>query len=84
MRKRIVSLALCCLMLCTGGVQAFAAEASAMASSAVQYSISPYMDYIVQANGTLYINSNGTATVDCDVYGYQGTTTRVEINANLQ
>ncbi|MEG0899998.1 MAG: hypothetical protein RSF40_09860 [Oscillospiraceae bacterium] len=84
MRKRIVSLALCCLMLCTGGVQAFAAESTTMPSSAVQYSISPYMDYIAQANGTLYINSNGTATVDCDVYGYQGTTTRVEISANLQ
>ncbi|MEG0900003.1 MAG: hypothetical protein RSF40_09885 [Oscillospiraceae bacterium] len=37
MRKRIVSLALCCVMLCAGGVQAFAAEASAMPSSAVQF-----------------------------------------------
>lgn len=84
MRKCIVSLALCCVMLCTSGVQAFAAESSAMPSSDAQYSISPYMDYIAQANGTLYINSSGVATVDCDVYGYQGTTTRVEITANLQ
>jgi len=84
MRKRIVFLALCCVMLSAGSVQAFATESSAALQSAVQYSISPYMDYIAQANGTLYINSNGIATVDCDVYGYQGTTTRVEISANLQ
>lgn len=84
MRKRIVSLVFCCIMLCASGVQAFAAESSATPPSAVQYSISPYMDYIAQANGTLYINSSGVATVDCDVYGYQGTTTRVEISANLQ
>lgn len=84
MRKRIASLALCCVMLCSGGVQIFAAESNVTAPSAEQYSISPYMNYIAQANGTLYINSNSVATVDCDVYGYQGTTTRVEINANLQ
>jgi hypothetical protein len=84
MRKRIVSLTLCYFILCAGSIQTFAAELSVSAPSAMQYSISPYMDYIVQANGTLYINSNGVATVDCDVYGYQWTTTRVEISANLQ
>ena len=84
MKKRISSLALCFVMLCSSGVQVFAAVSNVTAPSAEQYSISPYMNYIAQANGTLYINSNGVATVDCDVYGYQGTTTRVEISANLQ
>lgn len=84
MKKRIVSLVLCCLILCAGSVQVFAAEPNVYAPSAVSFPISPYMDYIIQANGTLYINSKGVATVDCDVYGYQGTTTRVEISANLQ
>lgn len=84
MRKRILSLALCCLMLFAGSVQAFAAETNVFAPSTAHFSITPYMDYIAQANGTLYINSKGVATVDCDVYGYQGTTTRVGISADLQ
>lgn len=84
MRKRIISLVLCCVMLCVVSIQAFAADSNVIVPSAIQYSISPYMDYIAQANGTLYINSNGVAAVDCDVNGYQGTTTRIEISANLQ
>lgn len=55
MKKRIVSLVLCCLILCAGSVQVFAAEPNVYAPSAVSFPISPYMDYIIQANGTLYI-----------------------------
>lgn len=84
MRKRIVSLALCYLMLCGGSVQTFATEPNVFVPPTVYSEISPYMDYIAQASGSLYIDSNGVATVKSSVYGYQGTTTRVEISANLQ
>lgn len=46
--------------------------------------IRPYMDYIARASCFLYIDSNGKATTDCSVYGYQGITTKVTITANLQ
>lgn len=71
-------------MLCASSIQAFAAEPSVSVPPAVKFSISPYMEYIVQANCNLYIDSNGIATVKSSVYGYQGTTTRVEISAKLQ
>ena len=44
---------------------------------------SPYMDYISRASSNIYI-SNGKATISCSVYGYQGITTRVKIDAKLQ
>ena len=44
---------------------------------------SPYMDYISRASSNIYI-SNGKATISCSVYGYQGITTCVKINAKLQ
>lgn len=84
MKKRIVSFALCCCMLCAGSIHAFAAEPSVSVPSTVKFSISPYMEYIVQAKCNLYIDSNGIATVKSSVYGYQGTTTRVKISAKLQ
>ena len=46
--------------------------------------IRPYMDYIARASCFLYIDSDGKATTDCSVYGYQGITTKVSITANLQ
>lgn len=84
MKKYILSLVLCCFMLCTGSVQAFAIAPSAKTPSIESIAISPLMDYIVQADGSIYIDSNGVATVKSSVYGYQGTTTRVEISAKLQ
>ena len=45
--------------------------------------ISPYMDYISYASSNIYI-SNGKATISCSVYGYQGITTCVKIDAKLQ
>lgn len=84
MGKRILSFILCCFMLLASGTQAFAAESNISDSPSATFLISPRMNYIVQAKGSLYIDSKGIATVDCSVYGYQGTTTRVEISANLQ
>lgn len=84
MKKHILSLALCCFMLCASSVQVFAATPIAKAPSIASFTILPCMDYIAQANANLYIDSNGVATVKSSVYGYQGTTTRVEISANLQ
>ena len=45
--------------------------------------VSPCMDYISRANSNIYI-SDGKATISCSVYGYQGITTRVKIDAKLQ
>ena len=85
MGKKISRFILCCLLLftccCT---QVFAAESNVNASNALDFLILPHMDYIAQAKGSLYIDSNGEATISCSVYGYQGTTTRVEITAKLQ
>ena len=47
------------------------------------YVSSPYMDYISRANSNIYI-SDGKATISCSVYGYQGITTHVKIDAKLQ
>lgn len=39
-----------------------------------------FIDYIVQENGSLYIDSNGIVLKTC-IYGYQGTATCIEISA---
>lgn len=83
MRKRVVSFVLCCCMILAGSTQVFATETHATVSQDY-FNIVPYMDYIAQAKGNIYIDSSGNVTVNCSVYGYQGTTTRVEISANLQ
>lgn len=84
MRNFIIVLAFCCIILSAGSVQASATDSSTDGYVPVNYTISPLMDYISQANASLYIDSNGVATVKSSVYGYQGITTRVEIRANLQ
>lgn len=84
MRNFILALAFCCIMFCAGSLQVSAADLSTDVSIPVNSTISPLMDYISQANASLYIDSNGVATVKSSVYGYQGITTRVEIRANLQ
>lgn len=66
------------------GTQALAAEIDTTPSSVASFAIAPRMDYIAQAKGSLYIDSNGVATVKCSVYGYDNLATRVEISANLQ
>lgn len=84
MGKKMATVILCCLMFATCSIQAFAAEAKVNISTLSDSSISPHMDYIAQAKGSLYIDAKGVATISCSVYGYQGTTTRVEISAKLQ
>lgn len=84
MTKRIMSFVLCCCIILAGSTQVFAAETDTIVVSQGYFSVVPYMDYIAQAKGNIYIDATGNATVNCSVYGYQGTTTRVEISANLQ
>lgn len=82
MRKQIW--VLCALLLFSNGTPVFATTYDTATPSVASFAVSPRMDYIAQANGRLYIDSDGIATVSCSVYGYQGTTTRVEISASLQ
>lgn len=84
MRKQLAAFTLCGLMLFSSGSQVFATAPAADTSSVVSLAMMPRMDYIAQANGRIYIDSDGIATVSCSVYGYQGTTTHVKISANLQ
>lgn len=59
MRKQIVSFALCCIIFIACGTQALAAEIHTTPSSVANFVIAPRMDYIAQAKGSLYIDSNG-------------------------
>lgn len=83
MKMRMTALLLCILMFYAESVQTCAAELEADAF-AVSCVVAPHMDYIAQANVTLRINSDGNATVECNVTGYQGIITSVEITADLQ
>lgn len=83
MRKKILSLTLLCCFFCIASTQAFASEINAPVAYESDF-ISPHMNYIARANCNLYINSAGVATVKASVIGYQGTTTKTSIDANLQ
>ena len=84
MKRNLISVLIC-------GFAVFSltqAQALEIADSMSTYDIdnnyiSPYMDYISYASSNIYI-SNGKATISCSVYGYQGITTRVKIDAKLQ
>lgn len=84
MKKQIVTFALCCFMFIACGTQVLAAEVNTAPVSVGTFTITPRMNYIVQANGSLYIDSKGVATVKCAVYANDSLTTRVKISANLQ
>lgn len=84
MRKQILSFALCCFILFACSTQALAAEINTAPVSVGTFTITPRMDYIVQANGSIYVDANGVATVKCAVYANDNLATRVEISANLQ
>lgn len=84
MVKRIALLVLCLCLLCGGTTKVFADQVVGEGVSGGKLVIRPYMDYIARASCFLYIDSNGKATTDCSVYGYQGITTKVTIIANLQ
>ena len=84
MIKRITFVALCLFLLCGGSMKAFGEQVIREEKLEGEVVIRPYMDYIARASWFLYIDSSGKATTDCSVYGYQGTTTKVSITANLQ
>lgn len=80
MIRKVILLAICICLLCGGSIKVFAGEETLENN----LEIKPYMDYIARTSCFLYIDSNGKATTDCSVYGYQGITTKVSITANLQ
>ena len=84
MRKYIAILGLFCTVLCIGKENVPAAETGKAMSVHSKYNFVPYTDYISSADVDLQIYKNGTAIVSGEARGYQGTTTRVEIKANLQ
>lgn len=46
--------------------------------------IKPMMEHITYANISLYIDSNGIATISGNILGYQGKTSRIWVDAKLQ
>ena len=80
MRKRMVALILCGVLTLTGNVQVFAADTTVDDAT----EISPRMENINYFNAYLQINGSGNAEFNCNVRGYSGTTTRIEISAKLQ
>lgn len=84
MVKRITVLSLVLCIICLGSTEIFATSFTEENLSEDYLKISPYMDYISRSSCTLHIDSSGRATTNCSIYGYQGTTTKVSITANLQ
>lgn len=80
MLRRYLGMILCTFILLASFDQVFALEVSTYDN----HDIVPYMDYISRATSDIYIDLNGKATVDCSIYGYQTTTTKVCITAELQ
>lgn len=84
MVKRITVLSLVLCIMCLGSANVFATSLMEEDLQEDFLEISPYMDYITRSSCNLYIDSGGRATINCSIYGYQGTTTKVSITANLQ
>lgn len=84
MIRKVILFALSLCLLCGSSMKVFAEQAIVEKIPEEIFEIRPYMDYISRASCDLHINSAGKATIDCSVYGYQGTTTKVSITANLQ
>lgn len=84
MVKRITVLSLVLCIMCLGSTEIFANSFIEDDLPEDYLEISPYMDYILRSSCKLYIDSSGRATTNCSIYGYQGTTTKVSITANLQ
>ena len=84
MKRNLISVLMCCyVVLSFAQVQALEIADNISTYDTDNSYVSPYMDYISHANSNIYI-SNGKATISCSVYGYQGITTRVKIDAKLQ
>lgn len=84
MVKKITVLSLVLFIMCLGSTKGFATNLTEEDLPEDYLEISPYMNYISRSSCTLYIDSGGRATTNCSIYGYQGTTTKVSITANLQ
>ena len=82
MRKGLCII-ICALLLMSCNVYVFADEVETCAMP-VDPGISPMMEYIARSSAKISADENGLATINCQVYGYMGTTTRVEIVAELQ
>lgn len=82
MRKGLCII-ICALLLMSCSVCVFADEVEPRAMP-VAPGISPMMEYIARSSAKISADENGLATINCQVYGYMGTTTRVEIVAELQ
>lgn len=82
MRKGLCII-ICALLLMSCNVYVFADEVETCAMP-VAPGISPMMEYIARSSAKISADENGLATINCQVYGYMGTTTRVEIVAELQ
>ena len=83
MKKRVFSLLLCFLLIAVQIPNVFATEVTTYALPEDSV-ITPLWNYISNINPSLTVNASGVATVYCSVYGKLGTTTRVEIVAELQ
>ena len=84
MKRNLISVLMCgFVVLSFAQVQALEIADGMSTCDIDNNCISPYMYYISHANSNIYI-SNGKATISCSVYGYQGITTRVKIDAKLQ
>lgn len=82
MRKGLCIIVCALLLMCCNPV-AFADEMESLALPA-DPSISPLLEYMASYDADISVDSNGLATIRCKIYGYMGTTTRVEIAAELQ
>lgn len=80
MKRRIVMLILCGVLIFSENTQIFAEDV--LAENMTE--ILPCIDYMDQLEARLYVDSNGNTTVKCTAYGLSGTTTRIEISAKLQ
>lgn len=83
MKKKVISLLICILMIAVHIPNVFAAEVTPNALPGGNV-ITPQWNYITRINPSLTVDDSGIATVYCSVTGKMGTTTRVEITAELQ
>lgn len=82
MRKGLCII-ICALLLINCNINVLAADQKTYAMP-TDPGISPMMEYIARSTAKISADTNGLATINCQVYGYMGTTTRVEIVAKLQ
>lgn len=80
MKKRIVALVLCGLMIFAGSIPSFAADVTTNDPIV----ISPQMEAISYSFTDLSIDATGNATIKSKVKGFSGITNRVKISAKLQ